>query len=354
MKICKVCGKNLGDNIEYCPQCGSHYFNQLSHTSLQKNKSTQLDSRQSEDKGTSTSKASINKEFFDKNPKEPSKNKPADNSQKKDSGEKTSENKVSEIKENSHKKSNYILAVIPICIILGILIGYFLKSEEPTPVVNESFSGLEEIEPVLAVIEIDSDNLTLKDNIYTRQEENHPTLQDAVKYLDNNSTWSKAAMDTYPDLRGLFEDMNSYNLPRLTSVWKEKLVGSQKFQDIITHAESRMRYDTNQTYRNSTYDTAGLINVTIYKNKLDPGPGNFNKSQNQGSQQGAIQKTPPKSSNPQPGTNTTKTSASNNATTGGSANKENSNGGSKAGVNSGESKKSSGEQVSGFRGCEME
>ena len=175
-----------------------------------------------------------------------------------------------------------------------------------------------------------------------QQESNTPSLQDAVKYLDNNSTWSKATMDTYPELRGLFEDMNNYNLPRLTSVWKEKLVGSTKFQDeIVHHAESRMRYDTNQKYLTLTPSDNGIIKVIDYKNKIDPGQGNFNKSQNQGNQQGAIQKTSPKSSNQQTGTNTPQTSASKNGTTGGSANKGNNNVGSKAGVNSGASQKPS-------------
>ena len=99
------------------------------------------------------------------------------------------------------------------------------------------------------------------------------TLDDAVEYLDKKKVWKKSEMDKYPDLQGLFEDMNSFNLSRLLNEWSIKLASSQKFKKVYesankTHANG---WNPSQNPHKPTYNlpTDEKICVQNYINWLD-------------------------------------------------------------------------------------
>lgn len=99
------------------------------------------------------------------------------------------------------------------------------------------------------------------------------TLEDAVKYLDKKTVWTKSEMDQYPDLQGLFEDMNNFNLSRLLNEWSTKLASSQRFNKVCESAEKTYRngWNPKQGSHDPTYNTPNdeQINLTNYINWLD-------------------------------------------------------------------------------------
>jgi len=111
------------------------------------------------------------------------------------------------------------------------------------------------------------------------------TLDVAIKYLDNNSNWSKSEMEKYPDLKGLFDDMNNFNLDNILNVWANKLSSSTKFKNVCESAKKTNRngWNPKQGSHNPTYNKPNdeVINLTNYNNwldqdqtpKLDPGSG---------------------------------------------------------------------------------
>lgn len=95
-------------------------------------------------------------------------------------------------------------------------------------------------------------------------------VADAVKYLDENTTWDKNEMERNASLKGLFDDMNNFRIERLTGVWAKKLGDSKKMQLVVKHAEQgshkgKAKYEG--TY-NKPEDTR--ISVQGYLNRIDP------------------------------------------------------------------------------------
>ena len=99
------------------------------------------------------------------------------------------------------------------------------------------------------------------------------TLEAAIKYLDNNSTWSKSEMEKYPDLKGLFDDMNNFNLDNILYVWADKLSSSTKFKNVCESAKKTYNnaWDPKQGSHNPTYNKPDddRISLTNYINWLD-------------------------------------------------------------------------------------
>ena len=99
------------------------------------------------------------------------------------------------------------------------------------------------------------------------------TLDAAIKYLDNNSTWSKTEMEKYPDLKGLFDDMNNFNLYNILYVWANKLSSSTKFKNVCESAKKTYNnaWDPKQGSHNPTYNKPNdeRISLTNYINWLD-------------------------------------------------------------------------------------
>lgn len=99
------------------------------------------------------------------------------------------------------------------------------------------------------------------------------TLDAAIKYLDTNYTWSKTGLGKYPDLQGLYEDMNAFKLSRLVNDWQSKLGTSKIFQKICESANKNLSHSWNpkQGEHNPTYNKPDdeMISLTNYINWLD-------------------------------------------------------------------------------------
>lgn len=99
------------------------------------------------------------------------------------------------------------------------------------------------------------------------------TLEAAVKYLDEKTVWKKSEMDQYPNLQGLFEDMNNFNLSRLLNEWSTKLASSQRFKKVCESANKTYTngWNPSQGSHNPTYNLPNdeKISLTNYINWLD-------------------------------------------------------------------------------------
>lgn len=99
------------------------------------------------------------------------------------------------------------------------------------------------------------------------------SLEDAIKYLDGNSTWKKSDMEKYPDLQGLFDDMNNFKFEKLLNDWSTKLNTSLNFKKVCKSANKTFSYKWNpkQGSHNPTYNKPGdeQISLTNYINWLD-------------------------------------------------------------------------------------
>ncbi|SHK80647.1 hypothetical protein [Xylanibacter ruminicola] len=62
------------------------------------------------------------------------------------------------------------------------------------------------------------------------------SLDSAINYLDKQTIWTKSELNKYPDLQGLFDDMNTFNLSRLLNDWHMKLETSKNFQKVYESA----------------------------------------------------------------------------------------------------------------------
>ena len=99
------------------------------------------------------------------------------------------------------------------------------------------------------------------------------SIDAAIKYLDANSTWTKSDMEKYPALKGLYKDMNDFNLSKLLNEWSTKLESSQKFQKVCESANktNNNNWNPRQGSHYPTYNKPNdeQISVTNYINWLD-------------------------------------------------------------------------------------
>lgn len=96
------------------------------------------------------------------------------------------------------------------------------------------------------------------------------SLEAAVAYLDGNQTWSRQEMEQYPDLQGLYADMNNIDRHKIVEVWGPKLKASRAFTNQIVH-HSRLSYK--KKARKTPYNAPGepeTIRIQNYLNTIDP------------------------------------------------------------------------------------
>lgn len=158
-----------------------------------------------------------------------------------------------------------VLALIVLSLMIGTWIdnGYPMPWDEKKvqPTEATTTGGTKEQEPQVKEV---NDSASATDA---------NTLEAAVKYLDEKTVWTKSAMDKYPDLIGLYEDMNNFNLSRLLNEWSTKLASSEKFQKVCESANKTYTnsWNPSQGPHNPTYNQPNdeQINLTNYINWLD-------------------------------------------------------------------------------------
>lgn len=138
--------------------------------------------------------------------------------------------------------------------------------------------GLPPWEEISATQQDNSDDLTSVDGTQDQGESDHVSPEDvsldaAIKYLDNNPTWTKSEMEKFPDLQGLFDDMNTFNLNKLLNDWQGKLSKSQWFKQVFESASKTIRngWNPKQSPHDPTYNKSDdeQIRLTNYINWLD-------------------------------------------------------------------------------------
>lgn len=96
------------------------------------------------------------------------------------------------------------------------------------------------------------------------------SLQAAIRYLDSNNTWDYDEMEKYPDLRGLYNDLNNIDRHKIVDTWGPKLKESRAFTNQIVH-HSKISYK--KTPRKNPYNAPGepkTIRIQNYLNTIDP------------------------------------------------------------------------------------
>lgn len=101
----------------------------------------------------------------------------------------------------------------------------------------------------------------------------HTDLSAAIGYLDSHDVWEKSELEKFPDLQGLFDDLNNMETYKLSNTWKEKLKESDKFKKVAEVANKNFIHSWNpqQGSHYPTYNEPGdyKINLTNYTNWLD-------------------------------------------------------------------------------------
>lgn len=106
-------------------------------------------------------------------------------------------------------------------------------------------------------------------NQATKPAANQAANGSATDYLDSHKVWTRSEMEQYPDLRGLFDDLNNYRRDEIVDKWAPKLAGSKNF----TRVANAMR-NSRQKNRalSGTHNKAGDEAITwiTYTYKVDP------------------------------------------------------------------------------------
>lgn len=100
-----------------------------------------------------------------------------------------------------------------------------------------------------------------------------PALSEAIAYLDGNRTWNRAELARFPDLAGLFDDMNALDVDKIITKWGPLLKDSKNFAAVVRAAESSKRKkinvhrDRRTTYNKPGDDAIGYVGYTYW---IDP------------------------------------------------------------------------------------
>lgn len=93
-------------------------------------------------------------------------------------------------------------------------------------------------------------------------------IKAAIAYIDNHTTWKKSEMEKYPDLKGLYDDMNKVDRQSIINKWGPKLKSSKKFSNIVTHAKLSKKKKARRVPYNSP--KASSFPLQDYLNNMDP------------------------------------------------------------------------------------
>lgn len=89
----------------------------------------------------------------------------------------------------------------------------------------------------------------------------------AIAYLDDNKMWEKDEMEKFPELAGLYDDLNCINYDRIINYWGPKLVESKSFTiKIVEHTMT----GKNKKPKKKPYTSDGKITIMGWLNNVDP------------------------------------------------------------------------------------
>lgn len=95
-----------------------------------------------------------------------------------------------------------------------------------------------------------------------------------VAFLDGKSTqgwWSESDLAKYPELKGLYSDLNNYNFDALINTWPKRFPDSEWLKKIATHAQAarNKKLDPKSGSHAPQYTGSGKIHRKEYINWID-------------------------------------------------------------------------------------
>lgn len=105
---------------------------------------------------------------------------------------------------------------------------------------------------------------TITKEVQTPEKKESESARNAIEYLDSHDTWVKEEMNRYEELKGLYEEMNSYNFDAILAR-ETTLAGSQKFSELIEAIQDRKSQMKGDQYNQET-DTE--ITLETYLEKI--------------------------------------------------------------------------------------
>lgn len=93
--------------------------------------------------------------------------------------------------------------------------------------------------------------------------------QSAIQYLDKNKVWSREKMEAYPELKGLYDDINNFRYDKLTGQWADKLSGSKEYARVVKHTKQGARKKRPEP-GSTTMSGNGEFKVQSFLNRVDP------------------------------------------------------------------------------------
>ena len=115
------------------------------------------------------------------------------------------------------------------------------ESDNPTMLYNSETSTSKKQALQDVVDQNDQDNSVSEDDPTI----DNTTLADAITYLENNPNWKREDMENFSDLRGLFDDMNTFNFDNILNIWKPQLKNSKKFMEVAGYAQQIKKQSKN-------------------------------------------------------------------------------------------------------------
>ncbi len=142
-------------------------------------------------------------------------------------------------------------------------------------VLDLSSDSLEIASPV-EIVEVADPGVGAPEESNPRIEENpaERSMMAAITYLEGFKTWTKPELEKYPELRGLYDDLNNFNKERIVSHWGPKLKKSKRFTKIVEHARQAIKRGKKPRVPEGqkTFNPPGRQNIKImtYLNTIDP------------------------------------------------------------------------------------
>ena len=106
------------------------------------------------------------------------------------------------------------------------------------------------------------------------QQDMSKVSKESISYLDKNKTWRKDELEKQPGLSGLYDDLNNFNLDRITTEWADKLSDSKSFRDLVKYAKNGQNPKKRDKClaKGSTFNdsSSSEINLQQYKFRIDP------------------------------------------------------------------------------------
>lgn len=142
-----------------------------------------------------------------------------------------------------------------------------VKTEVP-PVVAPPTPPILETEPQVAPAASVTEPVTVTEP--SPATDSKLTLDDAIKYLDNNKAWNRDELEKNPATRGLFDDLNNFRTQRIIEHWGPVLKDSKELQRVVKHVSQGAQ--KKKAKLPDTYNKPGdnVISVQSYLNKVDP------------------------------------------------------------------------------------